>query len=421
MHRTLFLLSIIVPTYSVQAMDFKAVQTIHTKQIGTENAQFKNYAKEQRKQERSLNKQKHLLDYEFADMKGALKKTTNFTAECFMENDFEELVGKPSLPEAHLNLLQVPHPVLNAVQNYNDKSNPDNKNKAFHTLFVGLPGELRHQIMANLLEGNEEAEAIFNSKPYGQSMFNLAYALEEVKNNPIAMFTMDEQLGLAIESPEMHRLFLRINNIDKNGELPKLTLREEQFIVTQMPQAVLRRLPHGSRNTILFACQLSYGERIVPALKNGLSYGCAAASVMLLASLTNGITGLGNPITTAFNDTIMTKAPQNLHYASNHLCLMAPYAYTVAEYAAKLYAEEWKMKTFKIVFLGMLTEIGVGELINLKWGKTFNSNKITPILVAELIAGTLGGAYGIASSLHESTKSYPVKKTLGDIIHQHKK
>ena len=322
MHRTLFLLSTLVLNYSVQAMDFKAIQTIHTKQIGTQNTQFKNYAKEQRKQERSLNKQKHLLDYEFADMKGALKKTTNFTAECFMENDFEELVGKPSLPEAHLNLLQVPHPVLNAVQNYNDKSNPDNKNKAFHTLFVGLPGELRHQIMANLLEGNEEAEAVFNSKPYGQSMFNLAYALEEVKNNPMDGVTPSEQLGLAIKSPEIYKLCIRMNKFWERGESPNLTPYEEHLIATGVPQVLVKKITKKYRvlcKPSYVVCQRPYREWL-PTFTQGFLFvsgisvseglGCfiilkAAESVPItIAQLIIGLgaisgAAIGVPLTTA--------------------------------------------------------------------------------------------------------------------------
>ena len=346
MHRTLFLLSIIVLTYSVQAMDFKAIQTIHTKQIGTENAQFKNYAKEQRNQERKERSEA----YRHASRLNIMNGNTDATAECFIRY-FPETFAQPSLPQAHLNLVRTPPFILNAVLSSNNENKLDNKEKRFYTRLALMPEDIRYEIITNhLFSGNKEAAAVFNSKPYGQSLLAVAYASEKVKNNPIAMFTMDEQLGLAIESPEMHRLFLRINNIHihKNGELPKLTLYGEQFLATKMPQIVRK---HLNKNFKVW-CQLPYGERILPALENGLSYGSAVVLICTVCTVACG----------CFNTAALLNLTEPL---------------TIANYA--------------------------GYIV----GITFSS-----------VGFMVGDSCHI---LYKMSKSYPVEKTLGDIIRQHNK
>jgi hypothetical protein len=276
MHRTLFLLSTIVLTYSVHTMDFTT--TLQTKQIAPVVTQFKMLKeREEQKQERSA--------YTRASRLNIMNGNTDATAECFMRLGFDKTVAKASLPEVHDNFLKIPKTVRYAVLNYNNKDKPCNKDKSFYAGLASLPEELRYTLIVDhLFAGNKEAAAVFNSMSYGKALLNLAYALEGVKNNPIPRLTSSEQLGLAIKSPEVHRLCIKMNKSWTKGEWPKLTLHEERFLAIKMPHVIVKKMRISSR---LVACQLPYRKRL-PTFKEGLVLVSAIAGSSFLMSIVMG-------------------------------------------------------------------------------------------------------------------------------------
>jgi hypothetical protein len=331
---------------------------------------------------------------------------------------FDQAVSKPTLENVYtkLSAVQQTKPATFETMKKRDETSE------LMIRMGDLPTEMHSEILDYCSGGNgKELLQKMNADSYGNAMFKLSRALAVHKKVPRLHIheLYDHNIApCGNDAPtEAHVL---LYDLIKNGWLDKKTLKlslhEESLVQKYIPQGAMEIC-----SKVEVACQLPYKDRIVLAIKNGVSCGSKAPFYGYWTALIAAVTTRAIPSTTPIarfliHPDIFKNQPDIVRYTAGvPVLLFASLAEGITDFANNLLKMPATYEDLLVAHV-MLHTIGlVMTLHHYKNTGSFSSEDAMDATSCSLAAVPLGVGYGIASSLIDSATTYPVIKTIGDI------